>query len=188
MPSLKIIVASTRPTRIGRTIGDWVNAHAVRHGGFDVELLDLAEVGLPFLDEPEDATTGRYVHQHTKLWSAAIDAADAFVFVMPEYNYCFNAPLKNALDFLYREWAHKPVGFVSYGGMSGGMRAVEMIKPVVVKLRMVPAGNAVTIFRRTMLDAEGRMIADQNLADSADGMLDELGRLTAALSAMRVPA
>ncbi|GAA2354616.1 NADPH-dependent FMN reductase [Nonomuraea africana] len=188
MPTLKVIVASTRPTRIGRTIGDWAAAHAVRHGGFDVELVDLAEVGLPFLDEPEDATTGRYVHQHTKDWSARIDAADAFVFVMPEYNYCFNAPLKNALDFLYREWAHKPVGFVSYGGLSGGLRAVEMIKPVLVKLRMVPAGNAVAVFRRQMMDANGRLIVDDDLTASADGMLDELRRLTEALSAMRLPA
>ncbi|MFF5209150.1 NADPH-dependent FMN reductase [Streptosporangium sp. NPDC000396] len=185
MPTLKIIVASTRPTRIGRTIGDWAAAHAVSHGGFGVELVDLAEVGLPFLDEPEDATTGRYVHQHTKDWSATIDTADAFVFVMPEYNYGFNAPLKNALDFLCREWRHKPVGFVSYGGLSGGLRAVEMIKPVIVKLGMIPAGNAVTVFRRQMMDGDGRLIVDGNLAASADHMLDELRQLTEAMSVMR---
>ncbi|MBA2891973.1 NAD(P)H-dependent FMN reductase [Nonomuraea soli] len=175
---MKIIVASTRPTRIGRTIGDWVTAHAVRHGGFDVELVDLREVGLPFLDEPEDATTGRYVHQHTKDWSATVSSADAFVLVMPEYNHAFNAPLKNALDFLHREWEHKPVGFVSYGGLSGGLRAVELLKPVLVKLRMFPAGNAVTIFRRQMMDPGGRLLVDASLTGSADAMLDELGMLT----------
>ncbi|MER5318651.1 NADPH-dependent FMN reductase [Streptosporangium roseum] len=187
MPLLKVIVTSTRPTRIGRNIGDWFTRHAVEHGGFDVELVDLAEVGLPFLDEPEDATTGNYVHQHTRDWSATIDAADAFVFVMPEYNYAFNAPLKNALDFLYREWAHKPVGFVSYGGLSGGMRAVELLKPVVTKLRMVPAGEAVTVFRRRSMDADGHLIVDGTLSGSADAMLEELGRLTRAMSAMRSP-
>ncbi|MGW0804694.1 NADPH-dependent FMN reductase [Nonomuraea sp. NPDC002799] len=185
MPTLKVIVASTRPTRIGRTIGDWATAHAVEHGHFDVELIDLAEVGLPFLDEPEDATTGRYVHQHTKDWSATIGAADALVFVMPEYNYGFNAPLKNALDFLHDEWAYKPVGLVGYGGMSGGMRAVEMIKPVLVKLRMVPAGDAVTIFHRQSMTADGRLSVDERLSSAADGMLRELRHLTEAMSVMR---
>ncbi|GAA3158665.1 NAD(P)H-dependent oxidoreductase [Planomonospora alba] len=185
MPALKIIVASTRPTRIGRVIGDWVAARAVEHGRFHVELVDLAEVGLPFLDEPEDATTGRYVHQHTKDWSATIDAADALVFVMPEYNHGFNAPLKNALDFLHREWAYKPVGLVSYGGLSGGLRAVEMLKPVLVKLRMVPAGNAVTVFHRQSMTADGRLSADERLRSSAEGMLEELERLTEAMAVMR---
>ncbi|NUT41223.1 MAG: NAD(P)H-dependent oxidoreductase [Thermoactinospora sp.] len=188
MPTLKIIVASTRPTRIGRTIGDWVAAHAAGHGSFDVELVDLAEVGLPFLDEPEDATTGRYVHQHTKDWSATVESADAFVLVMPEYNYAFNAPLKNALDFLHREWEHKPVGFVSYGGLSGGLRAVEMLKPVLVKLRMIPAGNAVTIFRRQAMDQDGRLIVDAHLRSSADGMLNELQTLTRVMSSLRAVA
>ncbi|MDP9860840.1 MULTISPECIES: NADPH-dependent FMN reductase [Streptosporangium] len=185
MPLLKVIVASTRPVRTGRAIGDWFTRHAVEHGGFDVELVDLAEVGLPFLDEPEDATTGNYVHQHTKDWSATIDAADAFVFVMPEYNYAFNAPLKNALDFLHREWAHKPVGFVSYGGLSGGLRAVELLKPVVTKLRMVPAGAAVTVFRRKSVAADGTLTVDSTLSESASAMLEELGRLTQAMSVMR---
>ncbi|MCF6475408.1 NAD(P)H-dependent oxidoreductase [Nonomuraea sp. MG754425] len=186
MPNLKVIVASTRPVRIGRTIGDWVLARTAEHGHFQAELVDLAEVGLPFLDEPEDATTGRYAHQHTKDWSRAIDAADALVFVMPEYNYGFSAPLKNALDFLHDEWAYKPVGLVSYGGLSGGLRAVEMLKPVLVKLRMVPAGDSVTIFHRESMDIDGRLIADDHLCSAADNMLQELRRLTAAMSVMRV--
>ncbi|MDP4511027.1 NADPH-dependent FMN reductase [Nonomuraea turcica] len=185
MPSLKVIVASTRPVRIGRTIGDWVAACAAEHSHFQVELVDLAEVGLPFLDEPEDATTGRYAHQHTKDWSRTIDAADALVFVMPEYNYGFSAPLKNALDFLHEEWAYKPVGLVSYGGLSGGLRAVEMLKPVLVKLRMIPVGDAVTIFHRKAMGADGRLIVDDHLRSAAEDMLQELRRLTAAMSVMR---
>lgn len=185
MPLLKVIVASTRPGRIGRGIGDWFAGHAAEHGGFDVQIVDLAEVGLPFLDEPEHASTGNYVHRHSKEWSATIGEADAFVFVMPEYNHAFSAPLKNAIDFLYYEWRYKPVGFVSYGGMSGGLRAVQMMKQVVTTLRMVPAGEAVTVFTRRQLDAAGRLTVDEGLSASATGMLDELGRLTAAMSAMR---
>ncbi|GIH74843.1 NADPH-dependent FMN reductase [Planobispora longispora] len=188
MPLLKVIVASTRPGRIGRNIGDWFTGHAAGHGGFDVELADLAEIGLPFLDEPEHPSKREYVHQHTKDWSAAIDPADAFVFVMPEYNYGFNAPLKNAIDFLYHEWRYKPVGFVSYGGMSGGLRAVQMIKQVVTTLRMVPAGEAVTVFTRQSVDPDGRLVPDAGLTAAATGMLDELGRLAEAMSAMRARA
>jgi hypothetical protein len=92
MPLLKVIVASTRPGRVGRNIGDWFAQHAVEHGGFTVEIVDLAEVGLPFLDEPEHPATGIYRHQHSKDWSATIGEADAFAFVMPEYNYAFSAP------------------------------------------------------------------------------------------------
>jgi NAD(P)H-dependent FMN reductase len=94
-------------------------------------------------------------------------------------------PLKNAIDFLYHEWRYKPVGFVSYGGMSGGLRAVQMMKQVVTTLRMVPAGEAVTVFTRRQLDADGRLVVDDDLSASATGMLDELGRLTQAMAAMR---
>jgi NAD(P)H-dependent FMN reductase len=185
MPLLKIIIASTRPGRVGRNIGDWLARHAVEHSGFTVEIVDLAEVGLPFLDEPEHPATGNYLHRHSKEWSATIGEADVFVFVMPEYNYAFSAPLKNAIDFLYHEWRYKPVGFVSYGGMSGGLRAVQMMKQVVTTLRMVPAGEAVTVFTRRQLDADGRLVVDDDLSASATGMLDELGRLTQAMTAMR---
>src|SRR3954466_1851448 len=115
MPKLQVIIASTRPGRVGLPVGRWFHDRAVKHGGFDVELVDLAEVNLPFMDEPHHPRLGRYEHQHTKDWSARIASGDAFVFVLPEYNYGITAPLKNAIDYLNREWAHKPVGLVSYG-------------------------------------------------------------------------
>ena len=121
---LQVVIASTRPGRIGPVVGDWFVQQAKAHGAFDVEVTDLAELNLPFHDEPNHPMTGHYEHEHTREWSRIVDAADAIVFVMPEYNYSFSAPLKNALDYLNREWAYKPVAFVSYGGISGGMRAV----------------------------------------------------------------
>src|SRR5690349_14968129 len=101
-PKLHIIVASTRPGRLGLPIGQWVYERVLAQGDFVPELLDLAEVGLPFMDEPNHPRFGKYVHQHTKDWSAKIDAADAFIFVTPEYNHGMSAPLKNALDYLHR--------------------------------------------------------------------------------------
>ena len=188
MPRLNVIVASTRPGRVGRQIADWFAARAVEHGGFEVRIVDLAEVNLPFHDEPHHPSEGRYVHQHTRDWSATIDAADAFVFVMPEYNYGFSAPLKNAIDYLYREWQYKPVAFVSYGMTSGGLRAVQMIKQVVTTLKMMPVNEAVTIFLRQALDGDGHLVRTAAMDATAGEMLDELARLTAALAPVRTPA
>ncbi|MFB9907549.1 NADPH-dependent FMN reductase [Allokutzneria oryzae] len=185
MPKLNVIVASNRPGRSGRTVADWFVPIAEQHGGFEVVLADLAEIGLPFLDEPEHPASGRYTHQHTKDWSALNAAADAFVFVMPEYNFGFTAPLKNAIDYLYQEWRYKPVGFVSYGMTSGGLRAVQMIKQVVTTLKMTPATEAVTVFLRQHLAEDGTVRADPALAESAVAMLDELGRLSSALAPLR---
>jgi NAD(P)H-dependent FMN reductase len=186
MPSLQIIIASTRPGRVGLPVAQWFQERAVAHGGFDVELVDLAEVALPFLDEPNHPRLRRYEHQHTKDWSAKVDAADAFAFVMPEYNYGFNAPLKNAIDFLNQEWRYKPVGFVSYGGVAAGTRAVQMAKQVVTTLKMTPLSEAGSIpFVRQFLDDEERLQANEVMEHAAVAMLDELVRVEAALRPLR---
>lgn len=110
-----------------------------------MRVTDLAELALPMMDEPNLPKMRQYVHQHTRSWSRTVDAADCFVFVMPEYNHGFCAALKNAIDYLHEEWARKPVGFVSYGGQSGGMRAVQLLKPVLSCLRMLPATDHVAL-------------------------------------------
>jgi NAD(P)H-dependent FMN reductase len=188
MPRLHVIIASTRPGRVGPTIADWFVERAKDHGGFEVELVDLAEVNLPFHDEPHHPSERRYVHPHTKRWSALVDAADAFVFVMPEYNYGFSAPLKNAIDYLYDEWRYKPVGFVSYGMTSAGLRAVQMIKQVVTTLRMMPVTEAVCVPLRQRLDRDGHLSADAAMETSARAMLDELRLLTTAFATVRPAA
>ena len=118
--TLKIIIGSTRPGRSGGPVAEWFHELAARHGGFDADLVDLAEVGLPLFNEPENPSRGRYSREHTKRWGQIIAAGDAFVFVVPEYNHGYNAATKNALDYLHAEWRNKPVGFVSYGGISAG--------------------------------------------------------------------
>jgi NAD(P)H-dependent FMN reductase len=175
MPKLHVILASTRPGRAGEPIADWFVERAAAHGAFEVELVDLAEVALPFMDEPNHPRLRRYTHEHTKAWSARVDSADAFVFVTPEYNYGLTAPLKNAIDFLHFEWQHKPVGFVSYGGVAAGTRAVQMLKQVVTTLKMLPLFEAVNIpFHTRFIDDEGALAANDTMVKAAAAMLDEL--------------
>ena len=184
-----IIIASTRPGRVGLPVGQWFHERAVQHGGFDVELVDLASLNLPFMDEPKHPRLRQYTHQHTKDWSDAVDAADALVFVTPEYNHGLTAPLKNAIDYLNQEWAYKPVGFVSYGGVAAGTRAVQQLKPVVSVLKMVPLVEAVSIpFVQQFLNDEKQIQANEVMETAATAMLDELARWATALRPLRFPA
>jgi len=182
---LHVVIASTRPGRVGKTVADWFTDQIPAVLGFDVEVVDLAEVGLPLLDEPHHPAEHVYVHEHTRRWSASVTAADAFVLVMPEYNVGFTAPLKNALDYLYTEWNFKPVGFVSYGMTSAGLRAVEMIKPVLISLQMVPVHDAVSIPLRSRLDADGVLHPDQVMTEAALDLLTQLRALSDALAPLR---
>jgi NAD(P)H-dependent FMN reductase len=183
---LMVVIASTRPGRVGLPVGEWFAEHARAHAGFELEVVDLAELDLPFMDEPNHPRFHKYTQQHTKDWSAQVDAADAFVFVMPEYNYGFTAPLKNAIDFLHVEWEYKPVGFVSYGGVAAGTRAVQMLKQVVTTLKMTPLFEAVSIpFVAQFIDDEGELQANETMENAATAMLDELVRVAAALAPLR---
>jgi NAD(P)H-dependent FMN reductase len=186
-PVLHVVIASTRPGRSGRAIGEWFRDRAVAGGDFDVELIDLAEVGLPFFDEPHHPRLKQYVNAHTKEWSATVERGDAFVFVTPEYNHSFNAVLKNALDYLHHEWHHKAAGFVSYGGVSGGTRAVLGLRLVVSTLKMVPVTEAVNIpFHPQMMGEDGQVRPNDVMTGAADAMLAELAKLTGALRPMRL--
>ncbi|RSN01221.1 NADPH-dependent FMN reductase [Nonomuraea sp. WAC 01424] len=186
-PVLQIIVASTRASRAGREVAEWFRERAVAAGHFDVELVDLAEVGLPFLDEPNHPKLKQYVNAHTKEWSATVDRGDAFVFVTPEYNHSFTAVLKNALDFLHHEWQHKAAGFVSYGGISGGTRAVNGLRQVVSTLKMIPVVEAVNIpFYQQFIAEDGTVAPNDVMIAAADAMLAELAKLTGALRPMRL--
>jgi NAD(P)H-dependent FMN reductase len=163
-----------------------VQRFAEEHGGFDVELVDLAEVGLPVFDEPNHPRLGQYVHQSTKDWSATVSRGDAYVFVTPEYNHSFPASLKNALDHLSAEWADKAAGLVSYGGVSAGLRAATAIKPVLAALRMLPVVEAVSIpFFTQFLTDDEEFVPNTELEAGAKAMLDELLRVTGALRPLR---
>jgi NAD(P)H-dependent FMN reductase len=183
---LQVVIVSTRPGRKGDAIGRWFDARARAHGGFDVELVDLAEVNLPVFDEPEHPRFRKYQHEHTRRWSDRVARADAFVFVSPEYNYSTPPSLTNALDFLAHEWAYKPVGFVSYGGVSGGTRAVQMTKLQVTALRMMPIPEAVSLpFFTKMFAPDGTFAPDETQNKAAHVMLTELERWATALQTLR---
>ena len=187
-PILQIIIASTRPGRVGPSVAEWFRDRAVKHGGFDVELIDLAEVNLPLFDEPKHPRFGEYVHQHTKDWSAMIRRGDAYVFVVPEYNYGFNAAIKNAIDYLNQEWQYKPLGFVSYGGVAAGTRAVQMLKQVVSALKMVPMADSVNIpFVQQFLDEQRVLQPNDIMESAATALLDELARWTSVVGPLRAP-
>ena len=141
------IVASTRPNSSRPSDRALVHERAVEHGKFDIELLDLAKFHLPLYDEPKHPSLQQYEHDHTKQWSASVAAADAFVIVTPEYNYGPPPSLIDAIDYVYKEWNYKPAGFVSYGGVSGGLRAVQMEKQTLTTLKVVPIVEAVVITR-----------------------------------------
>jgi NAD(P)H-dependent FMN reductase len=186
VPTLQIIIGSTRPGRSGPSIAEWYADAAKQTGLFDLEIVDLAEVNLPLFDEPLHPRLGQYEHEHTKRWSEIVQRGDAYVFVVPEYNYGFNAATKNAIDYLHDEWKHKPVSFVSYGGVAAGTRAVQMLKQVVTTLSMMPIFESVNIpFHPQFFDEEGRFVANEVLEASAESVTRELARWTESTATLR---
>jgi NAD(P)H-dependent FMN reductase len=134
-----VVTSSSRPTRICPGIAAWIrrtlqsaqgSAGPIRYGS-----IDLAEVNLPFLDEPTIPALGQYEHEHTRAWSKLVDGYDGFFFVLPQYNWGYPAILKNALDFLYSEWNDKPVSFAT-DGTRGGSLAATQLQQVLAGLHM----------------------------------------------------
>jgi NAD(P)H-dependent FMN reductase len=130
-----IVIGSTRPGRKAEAVAHWVYDIAKQRDDAEFEIVDVKAFNLPLLDEPMPPSMGRYSQPHTKAWAAKIASFDAFVFVTPEYNHGTSGALKNALDFLYREWNNKAAGFVSYGG-AGGRNAVEQLRGVMGELQI----------------------------------------------------
>lgn len=183
---LQIIICSTRPGRIGPSVAKWFFDFAKRHPRFESELVDLKDYNLPLYDEPAHPRLQEYTNEHTKRWSRTVAAADAYVFVTPEYNYCPPPAFVNALNYVYVEWNYKPCGFVSYGGVSGGMRAVQMEKQLVTTLKMMPMVEGVVApMVSQLLDADGTFKSNELIDASAAKMLDELARWAEALRMMR---
>jgi NAD(P)H-dependent FMN reductase len=185
LPRLVVVIASTRPVRVGPSVAEWFAQRARARARFELELVDLKAVALPLLDEEKHPRLGEYAKAHTKRWSATVKAADAFVFVTPEYNTSGPPALVNALDYLYQEWNYKPAAFVSYGGISAGTRAVQALKLMLCTLKMVPIVEAVAIPFVTNHVVEGRFRSTDAFDRSADLLLDELRRWSDALVALR---
>ena len=180
MTRIGIVTASTRPRRIGHHVAAWVRGL----GPDDVELVDvdLRELALPLLDEPEMPSDGHYVHEHTRRWAAVVEGLDAMVLVMPEYNRGYNAALKNAIDYLYAEWDGMPVACVGYG-WSGARYARSALRQTLERVGMVVVEGAALHFEKT-LDLDGTVHAA--VGDAADVQRMYAG-LVAARTASAVP-
>jgi NAD(P)H-dependent FMN reductase len=187
MPHLGVIVASVREGRAGLPIAEWFLEVARTHGRFQPQLIDLKEAPLPLLQEPKHPRLQQYHHPETQAWSALISGFDAFVIVTPEYNHGTPPALLNALDHLYVEWNFKTASFVSYGGISAGTRSVQMTKPVLNALKMVPIVEAVNIPMVSQFLEGGIFNPTDGHLKAATLMLDEQLRWTAALMTLRAP-
>ena len=147
MLKVAIIVGSTRPCLKAEAVARWVHGIATERQDAQFEIVDIQEFNLALLDEAMPPAMGQYSQPHTKAWSAKIASFDAYVFVTPEYNHGPSGALKNAIDFLFREWNNKAAGFVAYGS-AGGVRAVEQLRLVMGELLVadVRAQVALSLF------------------------------------------
>ncbi len=184
---LNIIVVSTRPGRIGPHIARWFQDYAKENSAFEAELVDLADFNLPVFDEPRHPRMKQYEHAHTKAWSASVEAADAFVFVTPEYNFFAPPSFVNAISYLATEWAYKPAGILSYGGLSGGLRAAQSEKTLLTTLNVMPIPEGIAVPMAPKLIADGVFQPNDLILASAKGMVEQLHRWAAALKPMRAP-
>jgi NAD(P)H-dependent FMN reductase len=190
---LAVVSGSTRPGRRAAQVAEWTRARAAELLGDQarVQLLDLAEIDLPLLDEPEPAAIGEYRHEHTRRWAALVAPFDAFVFVAPEYNHSMPSALKNAIDFLFAEWNDKAAGFVTYG-LTGGTRAAEHLRQVLAEVQVACVRSQVALSLHTdFVLTDGISTGTFAPAEHNDAqlkrMLDELVRWGGALRTLRAP-
>jgi NAD(P)H-dependent FMN reductase len=184
---IAIILGSTRPGRRGEAIAHWVQKLAQERTDAQFELVDIAEFKLPLLDEPVPPSRKSYTKSHTHAWSEKIASYDGYVFVTPEYNHSVSGSLKNAIDFLHREWNNKAAGFVSYGGAAAGARAVEHLRLILAELMVATVRAQVGFGVLTDFEAYTTFKPLPQRADELKTMLDQLVSWTAALKTVRVP-
>src|SRR5258708_4383624 len=185
MIKLAIVVGSTRPVRRAETVARWVLDIARKRRDAEFELVDIQDYRLPLLDEPLPPSRGQYVQPHTKAWSAAIEPFDGFVFVTPEYNHGPSAALKNAIDFLYREWNDKAAAFVSYGGSARGARAIEQLRLVMGEVQVADVRASVNLSLRTDFENFTMFKPDASHEPLANTMLDQLVAWSSAMKTLR---
>lgn len=187
MYKLKIITSTVREGRKGPFVAKWIAKEALKNESFSVEVIDLGDIKLPISTEPNHPSTGKYDHEITKTWSKMINDADAFIFVLAEYNYSYPAPIKNALDYLSKEWNYKPAGIVSYGGVSAGTRSAAKLSNIFTILRMVPIADMVNLpFFEQYLNKETKEFnPGETSENAAQKMLKELLLWTKALKTLR---
>ncbi|MHB8443317.1 MAG: NADPH-dependent FMN reductase [Patescibacteria group bacterium] len=177
MTNIKIILGSTRDNRLGEKVFDFVVTEASKNPNINVEGIDLKDYDIPFFNLPGNPSyldNPGYTADQSKL-SKKIDEGDGFIFVMPEYNHGYTGVLKNMIDTFYNEWRLKPAAFVSYGGISGGIRAVEQLRLVLIELQMVPIRSSVHIpLIFTQIDEKGLLKEETKEAANLNTTIEDL--------------
>jgi NAD(P)H-dependent FMN reductase len=181
---IAIIIGSTRPGRNGEAVGRWIYEKAKNRDDAEYELVDIKDYNLPLLDEPIPPSVGRYSNEHTKIWSTKIDSFDAYVFVTPEYNHGIPGALKNAIDFLFKEWNNKVAGFVSYGS-AGGVRAVEQLRLVMAEVKVATVRAQVQLSLFTDFENFSTFKPHEIHVKSTNNMLDEVIFWASAMKTLR---
>lgn len=185
-PNLQIIITTLRPGRKGPALAEWFRQYALKDGRFEVEMIDLADVDLPLFNEPNHPRLQQYVHDHTKRWSKVITRGDAFIFVIPEYDHLPPASFINAVTYLSNEWNYKAVSFLSYGGVSGGVRAVETARNMMVAVRMMPVLDTIPVPNYfEYMTENGEFCANALIENSAKSVLDEIFKVEQGLKIIR---
>ena len=179
-----IIIGSTRPGRNGEAVGRWIYEKAKNRDDAEYELVDIKDYNLPLLDEPIPPSMGRYSNEHTKIWSTKIDSFDAYVFVTPEYNHGIPGALKNAIDFLFKEWNNKVAGFVGYGS-AGGVRAVEQLRLVMAEVKVATVRAQVQLSLFTDFENFSTFKPHEIHVKSTNNMLDEVISWASAMKTLR---
>jgi len=184
---IAIVVGSTRPGRKAREVADWVHQLAGSREDATFDVVDLAEVDLPMLDEPVPPSMGDYQQPHTRSWAATVDSYDGFVFVTPEYNHSTSAALKNALDYLYAEWNNKAAGFVGYGA-DGGTRAVEHLRLVMGELQVADVRSQVSLSLFADFEQMTSFTPREHQPQAVAAMLDQVVSWSQVLAGLREEA
>jgi NAD(P)H-dependent FMN reductase len=184
MLELAVIIGSTRPGRVGESVARWVYELASQRKDAEFELVDIRDFNLPLLDEPVPPSQGQYSKPHTRAWAAKVDSFDGYVFVTPEYNHGICGALKNAIDFLYREWNNKTAGFVSYGSV-GGARAVEHLRLVMGELQVADVRAQVALSLFTDFENYATFTPAERHQAEVSTMLDQLVAWSEALKSVR---
>lgn len=185
MLKVGIIIGSTRPGRQGEAVARWAYEIASPRSDAEFQVVDIKDFNLPLLDEPMPPIMGQYTKPHTKAWAAKIDSFNAYIFVTPEYNHGIPASLKNAIDFLYREWNNKAAGFIAYGG-AGGMRAVENLRLVLAEMQVATVRAQVALSLHTDWENFSVFKPSPRHKASLATLLDQVLAWAAALKALRL--
>jgi NAD(P)H-dependent FMN reductase len=189
-PRIGIVIGSTREGRFGEKPAHWIHEIAKQRTDLAFELIDLRDHPLPFFNEPMSPAWAPVKNEAAQRWARKLATLDGLIAVTPEYNHGPSAVLKNALDYAYKEFVRKPIGFVGYGGV-GAARAVEQLRLVAVELQMAPLRNAVHIGMVEFLGIwqQGKTFEDfPHLAQAADGLLDDIAWWAKALKTAREAA